>query len=218
MKNQFVRLCCLLSIFGLATIATYKYSHRESMWWTWSTGIDTVPSLRIDAIPPLWKTDLSSFPQTTGKVVVKRPKIRGDIRSFLAHMGKIEGLGSYNTISKSGYLGLYQFHPRTLRLMGVTVSKEEFLENPELQDSVMLMWMRDNARSLRGLIKKYHGVEYNGVYVTKAGILAGAHLVGPGGVLAFFYPEQYNFRTYDGNGVHVSEYMKRFAHYDLRGL
>jgi hypothetical protein len=187
---------------------TYEYSHRSPK---------TVWSTKIDTLPPLWKMKIDPFPKAA-KPVVKRPRIRGDLKAFLVHMGKIEGLGSYVTVSKRGYLGMYQFHPRTLRIMGVKASQEEFLQNPELQDSVMVAWMRDNARSLRGLIKRYHGTEHNGVYVTKAGIIAGAHLVGPGGVLAFFYPEKYNFRTSDGNGVHVSEYMKRFAHYDLRGL
>ena len=209
MKNQFIRLCCLLVIFGLSTVTTYKYTHRPSAQTVWTTKIDT--------LPPLWKMKLDPFPNNP-KPVVKRIRVRGDLKSFLAHMGRIEGLGSYVTVSKRGYLGLYQFHPKTLRAMGIKVSREEFLQNPQLQDSVMIEWMRDNARSLRGLIKRYHGTEHNGVYVTKAGILAGAHLVGPGGVLAYFYPDRYNFKTSDGNGVSVSEYMKRFAHYDLRGL
>ena len=211
MKNSFVKLMCLLVIFTLSVTATYKYTHRES-----ST---TVTSVGIDTLPPLWKMSINHFPNYK-KPVVKptRIKLRGDIKAFLAHMGKIEGLGSYETISKRGYLGLYQFHPKTLRAMGVDVSADEFLQNPRLQDSVMIAWLRDNARTLRGLIRKYNGTEYEGVYVTKAGILAGAHLVGPGGMLAFFYPDKYDFRTVDGNGVHVSEYMKKFAHYDLRGL
>lgn len=152
------------------------------------------------------------------KVTIKKPKIKGDVYAFMRRLGKAEGLGSYNTVSKTGYLGLYQFHPKTLRALGFTMSAQEFLANPHLQDSAMVAYMKSNARALRGIIRDYSGKTYNGVYVTKAGILAGAHLVGTGGMLAFFYPERYNHNIVDGNGVHVSEYMKKFAGYDLRGL
>lgn len=152
------------------------------------------------------------------KPVVKKPKIRGDVYAFMKRLGKAEGLGSYNTVSKTGYLGLYQFHPKTLRSLGFKMSAEEFLANPNLQDSAMIAYMKMNSRELRGVIRKYSGTTYNGVYITKAGILAGAHLVGSPGVLAFFYPDRYNYKTVDGNGVHVSQYMTKFAGYDLRGL
>lgn len=162
----------------------------------------------------------SSVEQVT-LVKLKSPQIykrRKGLQDFLNHMGRIEGLGRYDIVSRSGYLGRYQFSPKTLAILGVKVTRSEFLNNPALQDSVMILWMRDNARSLRGLISKYNGTYYNGVYITKAGILAGAHLVGPGGVLAFFYPDRYSYRTRDGNGVSVAEYMTKFSHYDLRQL
>jgi len=82
----------------------------------------------------------------------------------------------------------------------------------------MVKYMRMNAYSLDKVIKYYNGKYVNGVYVTKAGILAGAHLVGTGGVLTFFRPDKYDYKTVDGNGVHVSTYMTKFAGYDLRGL
>jgi hypothetical protein len=210
MKHFLVRLISLMSILVVSTVATHNYTHRQSP--------PVINEVRVDTLPLFWKTTINYFPNETKSIVSTRTKLRGGIKSFLVHMGRIEGLGSYETVSSRGYLGLYQFHPKTLRGMGVNVSKSEFLQNAQLQDSVMIEWLRGNARSLRGLIKKYHGTEYDGVYVTKSGILAGAHLIGPGGMLAFFYPEKYDFRTTDGNGVHVSEYMKKFAHYDLRGL
>lgn len=154
---------------------------------------------------------------TTTKLTKKKEPSKG-VSDFLKLMGKIEGLGSYQTVSKSGYLGLYQFHPRTLKILGVNVDKSAFLNNPKLQDSVMIVWMKDNARSLKGLISRHDGTYYNGVYITKAGILAGAHLVGPGGVLSFFYPDRYKFKTVDGNGVPVQDYMIKFANYNLRGI
>lgn len=164
-------------------------------------GVDTMRSRPIDPIK-----------------VSPKPKFKGKLPAFLHQIGKSEGLGSYETVSRAGYLGMYQFHPRTLAYIGVDVTPDEFLTNPELQDSVMVEYMRMNARGLDKVIKYYSGKEVNGVYITKAGILAGAHLVGPGGVLAFFRPDKYDYKTVDGNGVHVSVYMTKFAGYDLRGL
>jgi hypothetical protein len=44
----------------------------------------------------------------------------------------------YSDVSPSGYLGRYQFHPSTLRLLGYTGTKEQFLADSALQD----LWLR----------------------------------------------------------------------------
>jgi hypothetical protein len=172
----------------------------------------------ISSFEPTVRTVGSSSKTSSHTPTKVKPKVKGKLTGFLRQMGEIEGLGSYETVSRSGYLGMYQFHPTTLAHMGVNVTKEDFLTNPMLQDSVMVQYMRMNARGLNKLIKRYNGTYYNGVYITKAGILAGAHLVGVGGVLTFFHPEKYNYKTVDGNGVHVSTYIEKFSGYDLRGL
>ena len=164
---------------------------------------------------------LSKLPiKLLSKTKIKSPthSYTGNLHAFLHKMGHFEGLGSYSTVNKFGYLGMYQFSPHTLNILGFHVTKEEFLNNPDLQDSAMVAFMKDNAESLRGIINEYSGKMYDGVYITKSGILAGAHLVGPGGVLAFFYPDKYKFRTVDGNGTSVKEYISKFAGYDLRGI
>jgi hypothetical protein len=178
---------------------------------------------KLSEVRPFNTTTIDSttvVPAPTKKIVVKKskPKIRGDMYAFMRRLGKAEGDGSYTAVSRTGYLGRYQFHPKTLRSLGIIVSPQEFLANPQLQDSAMIAYMRMNARELQSIIKKYNGKTVNGVYITKAGILAGAHLVGSGGILAFFYPSRYDYRVVDGNGVHVSQYMTKFAGYDLRGL
>jgi hypothetical protein len=79
----------------------------------------------------------------------------------------------------------------------------------------MVAYMRSNANDLRDIIDRYAGKYFRGVFVTKSGILAGAHLVGDGGVRAFFNPKRYHHRTRDGNGVSVATYMRRFAGYEF---
>jgi len=188
-------------LFGLY-IAEHPESSRTPAKFVAS--VDTIKSSTIEPIQ-----SLLSKP---------KPKFKGKIQAFLRQMGQIEGLGSYETVSSRGYLGMYQFHPRTLAYIGINVTRNEFLSNPDLQDSTMVAYMRMNARVLDKVIKHYSGTYVNGVYVTKAGILAGAHLVGTGGVLTFLRPDKYDYKTVDGNGVHVSTYMTKFAGYDLRGL
>lgn len=197
-------LAIALFIFGLQITNHYKLTSNKSLTSNIMSDstIVIVPSVEV----------------TPTQTISNKPKRRGDLYAFMKKLGGVEGLGSYHTISKSGYLGLYQFHPKTLRSLGFNVSTDEFLANPVLQDSAMISYMRMNAKELRSIINKFSGTTTNGVYVTKAGILAGAHLVGSAGVFAFFYPDKYSYRTVDGNGVHVRDYMKKFAGYDLRGL
>lgn len=149
--------------------------------------------------------------------IVKRPI--GSLEVFMHRIGRVEG-GTYETVGgyKKKYLGLYQFHPATLRSLGITADASEFLHNPALQDSAMVLYLKDNAKDLKHVIQKYNNTYFNGILVTKSGILAGAHLVGSAGVLAFFYPDKYHYRTSDGNGMQVATYMEKFANYNLRGF
>lgn len=202
-----------VTIAALLTLSVYMVSQNKV-----TLPPQSVKSMVLEKQVVVLATD-TVIPKlvSTDKPKVK-PRIQGDVHAFMKRLGRAEGLGSYNTVSRTGYLGLYQFHPKTLRGLGFNVSPQEFLASPAIQDSAMLAYMRDNARSLRKVINKFNGTIVNDVYVTKAGILAGAHLVGSGGILAFFYPERYNYRVVDGNGVHVAQYMTKFAGYDLQGL
>lgn len=154
------------------------------------------------------------------ETIVEKEKIvfKGGVRDFMKTMSKIESNHTHDIVNQFGMMGKYQFSQKTIKSLGYNVSQDEFLHNPDLQDEVMLTLMKKNKRALRNLIKKYHGQVVNDVLVTEAGILAGAHLVGPGGVLSFFYPEKYDFKTVDGNGVSVVYYMNKFKNYDVSGL
>lgn len=141
--------------------------------------------------------------------------VQTDLHKFMHQMSMVESNNTLHAVNRFGMMGKYQFSPRTLKAMGIDVSQEEFLRNEELQDSAMVRLMKSNRRALRQIIARYHGKTVNGVYVTESGILAGAHLVGAGGVLAFFYPEKYSYNTVDGNGTSVVYYMNKFANYDI---
>jgi hypothetical protein len=149
----------------------------------------------------------------------KKPRMRsGGVKIFMHKIGQMESKNNHRATNSLGMLGRYQFDPRTIRAMGFRVGREEFLGDPDIQDRVMLAFIKDNKRSLRGVIRKYHGQEVNGIQVTESGILAAAHLAGVGGVLAFFYPEKYAYKTSDSNGATVAMYMKKFGHINMTGI
>lgn len=161
-------------------------------------------------------------PDGTGVLIKRKPIQRktkkGETRKFMHKIALMESKNNPLAINRLGMLGLYQFSPRTIKAMGFDVSNEEFLSDTDLQDRVMIKFMKDNRRSLRALIKRYDGQVINGVLVTPSGVLAAVHLAGVGGVLAFFYPEKYNYSTGDSNGATVAMYMKKFGGYNLSDL
>ena len=94
-----------------------------------------------------------------------------------------ESRGDYGVVNQFGYLGKYQFGKGTLALIGVkNVSKNEFLSNPALQEKAFYANLCRNKWVLRKDIKWSVGKRINGVDVTESGILAAAHLAGPGAV------------------------------------
>ena len=69
-----------------------------------------------------------------------------------------------------------------------------------------------NKRKLQKYIDKFEGQEINGILITESGILAAAHLGGPGSVRKYFRSGKI---TKDGNGIKITNYMQRFSGYTL---
>lgn len=131
---------------------------------------------------------------------------------FLQAIGGKESGNNYSVVNTYGYMGKYQFGPSTLKGLGFKVSKQEFLDNPALQEEAMQALLEHNHRKLRKYIEKYCGQTINGVYVTESGILAAAHLAGQGNVKRFFR-KGYEFK--DGYGTSLTSYMQKFSGYQL---
>ncbi|MDG3582373.1 MULTISPECIES: peptidoglycan-binding protein LysM [Galbibacter] len=124
-----------------------------------------------------------------------------------------ESRGDYFTVNSLGYMGKYQFGASTLRTIGVH-SKSDFLNDPELQERAFIANLERNKWVLRRDIEWYVGRTFNGVKVTESGILAAAHLAGPGNVKRYL-------RTHgasgfaDANGASIRYYMRKFSGYDV---
>ena len=110
-----------------------------------------------------------------------------------------------------GYLGKYQFGSSTLERFNI-YNTTRFLHDPELQEQVFIAYCKVNKWILRKDIKRSVGKTINGVKITESGILAAAHLAGPGNVKKFFR-KGYEFK--DGNGTKMTSYMIKFSNYKL---
>ena len=123
-----------------------------------------------------------------------------------------ESRGNYFTVNTLGYLGKYQFGKNTLKLIGI-YNTSQFLYNPELQEKAFIANTSRNKWILRRDIKRFVGKTIDGVLVTESGILAAAHLAGPGSVKK--YLRSYGAIGFtDAYGTNIREYMNRFSGYD----
>ena len=123
-----------------------------------------------------------------------------------------ESGGNYFSVNTYGYLGKYQFGAGTLRLIGIH-NPQKFLKNPGLQEKAFVANAARNKWILRRDIKNFVGKRINGIIVTESGILAAAHLAGPGSVKN--YLRSYGLDNFaDGYGTTLCYYMKQFSGYD----
>ena len=133
--------------------------------------------------------------------------------NFLHEIGLRESSNNYHAVNQFGYLGKYQFGRKTLDALGYRhVTNRQFLENESLQEEAMYALLTHNRKVLRRQISKYVGQTIGGVYITESGLLAAAHLAGPGNVRKFLR-KGYEFK--DGNGTKMTSYMIRFSNYKL---
>jgi hypothetical protein len=147
---------------------------------------------------------------------IKAPKMELVAKThdrFLYEIGLRESSNNYHAVNQFGYLGKYQFGRKTLDALGYrNVTNRQFLENESLQEEAMYALLTHNRKVLRRQISKYVGQTVGGVYITESGLLAAAHLAGPGNVRKFLRKGS-EFK--DGNGTKMTSYMRKFSNYKL---
>ena len=131
---------------------------------------------------------------------------------FLNAIAFRESSNNYSAVNKWGYMGKYQFGKKTLKNLGYDVSKKEFLNSPHLQEKAMLDLLSHNKKILENYIEYWDGKKINGKVITESGILAAAHLAGPGNVKRFL-KEGREFK--DGNGTKLTSYLTKFSGYKI---
>ena len=123
-----------------------------------------------------------------------------------------ESRGNYKVLNEFGYMGKYQFGKGTLNLIGIK-DTNLFLNSPELQEAAFYANTARNKWILIRDIKKFEGKVINGIEITESGILAAAHLAGPGSVKKYLRSWGANGFS-DGFGTSIGFYIKKFAGYD----
>ena len=131
---------------------------------------------------------------------------------FLHDLGHRESGNRYNVVNKFGYMGKYQFGKSTLRTLKIKVTKEAFLNSPDLQEYAMQQNLLYNKNKLQKYIDKFEGQTIDGILITESGILAAAHLGGAGSVKKYFRSGKV---MEDGNGVKITSYLNKFGGYNL---
>jgi len=133
--------------------------------------------------------------------------------SFKEALAFKESRGQHWRVNTLGYMGKYQFGVVTLQHFGVT-DTAAFLNSVRLQERIFIKNVRYNNKMLKSYIKKYKGKTIDGVKITHSGIIAAAHLSGPGGVRKFLKSNGRKSNR-DAYGTSVRSYMKKFGGYDL---
>jgi len=140
------------------------------------------------------------------------PHLGKSFEGFKEALAFKESRGNYFTVNTLGYLGKYQFGAETLKLIGI-YTPNQFLYNPELQEKAFVANAERNKWVLRKDIKRFEGKHIAGVKITESGILAAAHLAGPGSVKKYLRSYGSNNKS-DAYGSTVKTYMKKFSGYD----
>ncbi len=176
-----------------------------------STGLTSVP------IDSSYIYSAKEKPEFTVKLHTV-PFIEKDFIGFKEFLGFFESGSAYNKINRFGYLGKYQFGKGTLKIYGVS-DLNNFINNPELQEKVFLMNVKRNKWILRREIKKYSNIFLGDLYISESGILAAAHLSGPGNVKKFLRNKaSKDFNKKDANGTSISDYIRIFKNYNLGNI
>ena len=139
---------------------------------------------------------------------------------FYNKLGFLESTNNYRAKNRFGFIGKYQFSQGTLRYIGIDVTEDEYLSNPDLQEYSVRVYISHHKKILSSLIKKHNNtfVMFNcdiyneKILITESGILAAAHLAGAGNVRKFF---EKNIIFKDGNGVPITKYLKEFSKYHI---
>ncbi len=139
--------------------------------------------------------------------------LKKDFIGFKEILGYKESTSDYKKVNKFGFMGKYQFNLNTLKMYKIKNSKK-FINNAELQERVFLINVQRNKWILRKDIKWFVGSNINNTIVTESGIIAAAHLAGPGNVKKYLRSGG-KYNTKDAFGTSISKYMEYFKGYDL---
>lgn len=184
-------------LFGIITFSFTEESAPSEIWYVNSTLEYKVPKLED------LSDDLSK---------IRTLQLGKSYIGFKEALAFKESQGIYNIVNTYGYIGKYQFAPRTLIAIGVT-DIEDFKTNTMLQEKAFLAFTSRNKWLLRKYIQRYEGKAINGIEITESGLLAAAHLAGASNVKKYLQSDG-SHHVEDAFGTTIQIYLKNFSGYD----
>jgi len=155
---------------------------------------------------------------------------------FLAALRMRESSDDYTAVNTLGYLGAYQFGEAALVDLGFVrldanpydndfgggftgklgvLSASDFLDSPDAQDAAVAEWMPRLWRYLEAVdLDTALGHVIDGVHLTASGLLAGAHLLGAGGVRDWVRSGG-SLDLRDGYGTSIRDYFSDFGGFEV---
>ena len=144
---------------------------------------------------------------------------------FARDLGERESGNRYDCVNTLGFMGRWQFGKPRLYDLGLSIdgwkpklkeartiiSKSQFLNDHELQDRIFSAHVQDLLKRLNKMYGDRLGKVFRGIEITLSGLVAGAHLLGIGGVKNFFSGTD----KMDAYGTNIKEYLTKFAGYNL---
>lgn len=160
----------------------------------------------------------------------------GTYAEFLDALRMRESSGDYTAVNTLGYLGAYQFGEAALVDLGFVIrdanpydnsfdagftgklgitSAADFLAAPEAQDAAAGEWMQLLWRYIGAVeVDAVLGHVIGGIHLTASGMLAGAHLLGAGGLRDWVQSGGSLDRS-DAYGTSLTEYLDLFGGYEI---
>lgn len=169
-------------------------------------------------------------------ILIQRIKLllkgKNGFREFAYLLGQRESNNDYEAKNSFGYIGAYQFGMARLCDLGLTerikegmsndcfkwkegMSEEMFLNSPEVQDQLFFRHCTDLAGTINKEFGNEIGKQKYGVLITLSGLIAGAHLLGLGGVRNFINKGEVGK---DGYNTSIKDYIQSFAGFNLDKL
>jgi len=160
----------------------------------------------------------------------------GTYAEFLDALRMRESSGDYSAVNTLGYLGAYQFGEAALVDLGFVIrdanpydnhfdagfsgklgitSAADFLAAPGAQDTAAEEWMQLLWRYIGAVeVDAVLGHVIGGIHLTASGMLAGAHLLGAGGLRDWVRSDGSLERS-DAYGTSITDYLEFFGGYEI---
>lgn len=205
--KQIIIKTSLIVLFGILALLKFSDSDAVSLNKYSTAGLNLKYTVLENSETEL-KNDVSKKEAKFYSPLLDRSYV-----GFKEALGFKESTGRYDCVNTLGYLGKYQFGSSTLRLLGIK-NTTAFLKSSALQEKAFLANASRNKWVLRREIKGFVGKRVDGILITESGILAAAHLAGPGNVKRYLRSYgAYGFS--DAFGTSIKSYLKNFRGYDV---